>query len=1107
MTVPTGTYTFLPWLRRGVANRIDTPAGDPDVRQRAGFDVEVTVSGVGLDGSAPAVTAPQHVELYGPGDIIGIDPVAISRLEPPDWTTNFEPNHLVSIEFYDEDLPWRYTPAAPDGRRLLPWLALVVLTEDEFDELGRPTGQPLASIRLNVDLADVAPPPGELWAWAHVHVNGELAPDVVSTDTATITAAMAATLAANPDLASSRLLCPRKLAPSTAYHAFLIPVFESGRLAGLGIDPGPIMTDPGNGLTATSSAWDTYPGRQAATELPVYHRWYFRTGSRGDFEDLVRVLEPRVVNSKVGTRDLDVSDPAPGIDGIAGPDGDGVLRLGGALQAPRATMPPEERAEAERFDAWADPYPHPFQEQLASFVNLPDAYSRDGVAANTAPGLPDAVRADEDPVVVPPIYGRWHALTERLLTEPDGSPRADRENWLHDLNLDPRFRVAAGYGTDVVQARQEALMAAAWTQIGDVIAANTRIRQAQLAARTSLTWYAQLGGTAGASEVVTLAAPLHRRVVSDGVSVRYRVRESPVREATLSTTMRRVVRPGGRLATGFGLGPVRPMGPIVDRVNDGEIVTAPPKPVPTGVPTPDDLADAIEPKGLLGVLVRLLRRIPWPLLVLLFVVVVALVVLAVTGSPLGALVAAVLAAAVALALLPLWLAALRRAEAADVVRPENQTPASVDELPGHGGFTLVTPVSLADPPPGPSPSPSGSDNPVAARFKDALRDSYRLVPASTEAGAVADPVPLAMGTVAGSILAGTNPKVTVPAAVFDGITLPPRVVAEIGERFVEAMAYPEFDTPMYEPLVDRSDEAFVPGLHLVEPNSITLLETNQRFIEAYIVGLNHEFARELLWREYPTDQRGSYFRQFWDVRTQLRDDAGTPEGREALKDVPPLHLWSRASDLGDHDNREATRENEEELVLVIRGELLKKYPNAVISAQPARWQTVSETDPTPDKALERRLDESKAVLTPLYEARVRPDIFLFGFDLTALEARGDDTVDDKPGWFFRIEEVPGDARFGFDTSRDGDLNVYNDLTWDDVVPGVVDGDTVTVAGIPSITLVEPTAPEVEEKHEQWESDRQVPFDPNASAAELAYVALQAPVLMAVHAAELLPDQD
>ena len=43
------------------------------------------------------------------------------------------------------------------------------------------------------------------------------------------------------------------------------------------------------------------------------------------------------------------------------------------------------------------------------------------------------------------------------------------------------------------------------------------------------------------------------------------------------------------------------------------------------------------------------------------------------------------------------------------------------------------------------------------------------------------------------------------------------------------------------------------------------METNQRFVEAYMVGLNYEFARKLLWREYPTDQRGSYFRQFWSV--------------------------------------------------------------------------------------------------------------------------------------------------------------------------------------------------------------------------------------------------
>ena len=92
------------------------------------------------------------------------------------------------------------------------------------------------------------------------------------------------------------------------------------------------------------------------------------------------------------------------------------------------------------------------------------------------------------------------------------------------------------------------------------------------------------------------------------------------------------------------------------------------------------------------------------------------------------------------------------------------------------------------------------------------------------------------------------------------------------------MAYPVFDMPMYAPLRDLSDELLIPNVNLIENNSITLLETNQKFIEAYMVGLNHEFARELLWREYPTDQRGSYFRQFWDVSSVLRRRRGGRRG-------------------------------------------------------------------------------------------------------------------------------------------------------------------------------------------------------------------------------------
>ena len=65
----------------------------------------------------------------------------------------------------------------------------------------------------------------------------------------------------------------------------------------------------------------------------------------------------------------------------------------------------------------------------------------------------------------------------------------------------------------------------------------------------------------------------------------------------------------------------------------------------------------------------------------------------------------------------------------------------------------------------------------------------------------------------------------------------------------------------------------IPGLGLIKrPDMATLLETNNRFIEAYLVGLNHEMARELLWREYPTDQRGTYFNSFWTGEPELIAD-------------------------------------------------------------------------------------------------------------------------------------------------------------------------------------------------------------------------------------------
>src|SRR5205085_917152 len=178
-----------------------------------------------------------------------------------------------------------------------------------------------------------------------------------------------AVIAQNRDVAYSRLVCPRRLADNTDYHALVVPTFETGRLSGLGQDP---VTAP----HATASAWEAYAGRLEPTNYPVYYRWFFRTGSRGDFEFLVRLLTPKPVDKRVGTRDMDVQDPGSNIPGILDASLGGVLRLGGALRVPDEDLSQHDLDERHKYENWDQPYPHPFQRSLAAFINLADDYSQ-----------------------------------------------------------------------------------------------------------------------------------------------------------------------------------------------------------------------------------------------------------------------------------------------------------------------------------------------------------------------------------------------------------------------------------------------------------------------------------------------------------------------------------------------------------------------------------------------------------------------------------------------------------------------------------------------------------------------------------------------------------
>ena len=361
---------------RALANQISAADHDPRSPLRAPIPVTLQLDGEQLDGGAPRDgRSPGRSRSTAPATSSGSTPAAIVRTEPRDWITNFEPNYLPHVEFYDEDFPWRYTPAAPDSARgrLRPWIALVVLAEDEFAEgtTSRAGRCPYIDVRQT---PSVLPPADELWAWAHVHVNRDLGRRrgrVRLGRHGRGRARLPRCCAENP---RPRLLAARVPAPAranTAYHAFLVPTFETGRLAGLGLGPGRRAvrdrTRPG---TVPSRPEPASLSRLLPLVLP--HR-----DAVGDFEYLVRLLQPQPVDTRVGARDMDVqSTPARTCRRSTtrrSAASSARRRAAGCPLGPRRSRPGRGRRSYEH---WDEPYPHPFQRRWPRWSTWPTTTPR-----------------------------------------------------------------------------------------------------------------------------------------------------------------------------------------------------------------------------------------------------------------------------------------------------------------------------------------------------------------------------------------------------------------------------------------------------------------------------------------------------------------------------------------------------------------------------------------------------------------------------------------------------------------------------------------------------------------------------------------------------------
>jgi hypothetical protein len=676
---------------------------------------------------------------------------------------------------------------------------------------------------------------------------------------------------------------------------------------------------------------------------------------------------------------------------IDGPNDIPVMGLEGALKS-RDTVPyPDSWPPATEGN-----YPE-FLKDLQSTINLQDDLLTDSPPQSTSPA------------VSPPLYGRWHAMQSRL--------DASDAGWVNDLNRDPRYRVPAGFGTQVIQTHQEDYVRRAWQQLGDVLMANQIIRQAQLGLAAGHRVFTRFLFPLSADNQLAVSQAVHRRVLDGDSTILQQVRQSRLPIAALSPAFRRLTRSRGRLMRRLASPTHTLPGDLLSRLNSGEVTAARPKPTPSGLITLEKF--------------------------------------------------------------------------------EQELPPFVGSLPPRCGFVVTRPDQDSLPEGlgevcEPQSHEAENLGKALAHLQRRFRFTFPPPPPRN---------PLVVEDVAAQVVSAVNPVRVLPLRVRSVVAIPPGLTSlKPVVTIVPAMAHPIFADPMYKPLRDISSELLIPNLHLIPNNTLTLLQTNPKFIEAYMVGLNHEMARELLWREYPTDQRGSYFRQFWDVRDLVsRNGADAAAIEESRRDITTLDTWSKETALGEHPARtlpSGARDGEGQLVLAIRGDLLKKYPTAVIYAQKAKWVD----DPDAPRKI-RVLDETDPEQNrkdPDFKAEIDPDLHFLGFSLTSAQVEGDPTppADDTdpadPGWFFVIQERPGEPRFGLDILEEPAADPpppadWNGLAWDHL------GDPEQITFIDVRAQIEPTTTEVDGQDVQW----------GANAADMAYILYQVPVMVAVHAANML----
>lgn len=430
---------ILKYLRKGLINNVKTEENVVPGATRAQLDINLKFQAKDVrNGRTEKMVLPGNkIELLGPADVKSVNKRAISHISPAEsGDVRLNASYRPYMEFYEEDLPWRYTPFAPTSSDFYPWIRLIAVKQDECVVSFR-NGVKIARINLTEErIKEVFATNNELSKSAHAQIDvedsfqGTLDQETVNQ-----------MLDDNPDCGISRVLCMSKLEPGTQYMLLLVPTYEQGRLSALGMS-----------LDGVNMNVLVTPQPNSEFELPIYYKWRCITATHeGTFKALADKLNfTPAEDYKKMEANLTVDISQSGLKTVSF-DKEKKIDVPAALVM---NTTPYNNIDDEGKN---------YRTELQKHLSLNPVFDENEL---------EEVNQEQDPWVVPPVYGARHLMTKRADFEkgPDAGV-------VNEVNLKLQNRIVAGMGGSVVMNNQEEFVNRAWKKVEVVNVLNQMLRE------------------------------------------------------------------------------------------------------------------------------------------------------------------------------------------------------------------------------------------------------------------------------------------------------------------------------------------------------------------------------------------------------------------------------------------------------------------------------------------------------------------------------------------------------------------------------------------------------------------------------------------------------